>query len=157
MTDYLDSRKKALQQHDVAFHIFNVTFPLIKDPKLLIGVMQNIMNSFEYSIDTILAYERELHLISVAPQEFQAKFNLFKFKSRRRNNIPVELTKTIDEIQETLDLHKESPMVFQRGNKFVICSNNYMLKTISINDIREYLTKNMEFIRLVDNIVKFNR
>ena len=57
------------------------------------------------------------------------------------------------ELKEIIELHKKSPMAFQRGNKFVICNKDYMLKTLSINDIRDYLQLTKEFLTITENVL----
>ncbi|MFH1276403.1 MAG: hypothetical protein ABIH82_04800 [Candidatus Woesearchaeota archaeon] len=152
--NYLISRSKALQQYETAYHLLNVTFPLIKDPKLLIGVMQNILATLEFSIDTILEYEKQLRLVPNYEFQFQSKFNMFRYKSAKRNKIPQELINLIVDLKEILEMHKKSPMAFQRGNKFVICTHDYRLHTISIDDIKQYLIKTNQFLSLTDQAIK---
>jgi len=143
--EILVAKDNAIQKYEGARHLLNVTFPMIKDPKLLIGVINNISDSLESSMDAILTYERLLHLVPAYNNAYESKFNLFKMKSVRRNNIPLETIHLMSELKYIIDLHKKSPMEFQRGNRFVICNKDYQLKVISIKDLQKqlYITKNM--------------
>jgi len=151
--EVLGSKEKAIQQYDAAFHLLNVTFPLVRDPKLLIGVINNIFSSLEYSMDTILEHERQLKLVPPYPENFQSKLNIFRYRSMKRNNVPNPIVNLMMELRELLDLHKRSPMEFQRGNRFVICSKDYRLKVISIKEIREYLNQNKEFLDIMERTI----
>ena len=51
---------------------------------------------------------------------------------------------------------KKSPLEFVRKDRFVICSENYRLRTLSIADIRSYLSKAKLFIEGMDNIINKN-
>ena len=62
-SNYILSKQKVFQQYDTAFHLLKVTFPLVKDQKLLMGVIHNLFTSLELCMDAILRYERELQLI----------------------------------------------------------------------------------------------
>ena len=95
---FLVAKDKARQQYDAAFHLLNVTFPLVKDPKLLIGIVHNVFMSMEYSMDAILNYETQLRLVPQHSNVFQSKFNIFRLKSVRRNNIPGKIVNQMLEI-----------------------------------------------------------
>ena len=152
--NYNDSIQKAIQQYDAAFHLLHVTFPLIKDPKLLMGIISNINQSLEAVMDTILQYERQLRLVPNYQDNFQSKFNLFRYKCVRRNNIPPEMIKLMVELKELEELHRKCPVTFQRGNKYVISTQNYQLKIISLKDIKGYIDRTKEYIDLLDQIIR---
>ena len=152
-TDFLKAKEYSTQKYEGARHLLNVTFPTVKDPKLLIGVIDNLVESFKYSMDAILTYERLLRLVPIYNEDPRSKFNLFRQKSVPRNKIPTRYMVLYMELKEIIELHKKSPMAFQRGNKFVICNKDYMLKTLSINDIRDYLQLTKEFLNITENVL----
>ena len=151
LPDYRSSRTKAVQMYDAAFHLLKVTFPMVKDPKLLIGVVSNISTSMEHSMDTILAFERQLKLVPIYGNTFQNKFNLFRSKSVRRNNVPMPVILAMMEMREMLEAHKKSPIEFQRGNRFVICNQDYQMNFVSLGKIQEYLELNKQMLSVVEN------
>ena len=155
-SEYLLSQEKARQQYNAAFHLLNVTFPLVKDPKLLMGVLHNVFSSMEANMDAILSYERELQLVPHYRPYFQNKYNAFRSKSVPRNKIPLEMVNLMGELKEVLDLHQKSPMEFRRGNKLIICSSNYhLIKTISIKELTYYIQQTKQFIDLTTQIIRF--
>jgi hypothetical protein len=154
--DYLLSVQKAHQQYDAAFHLLNVTFPFVKDPKLLMGVISNILSSLEHAMDAILAYERQLRLVPNYSNEFLNKFNLFRYKCVRRNKIPQKFINMIIDLKEIETLHRKSPISFQRGNKYILASQNYQLKVISIGDIKNYLNQTKEFLAISTQIINID-
>jgi len=151
--DYEDSLSKAMFQYDAAFHLLNVTYPLINDPKLLPGILTNIFLSFEAGMDAILQFERQRKLVPSYSDNFQSKFNMFRYKPVQRYKIPLEYVALIQNIKEMLDLHKKSPMEFQRGNKFVMCDRNYRIQSVSIRDIKEYCSMTKQFIDIMHAII----
>lgn len=155
--DYISSRNKAEHQYDAAFHLLNVTFPLVKDPKLLMGVIQNISASMEHVMDAILAYELQLRLVPNYGDTFQSKFNLFRYKSVRRHDIPSSHITQMMDLNDLIQLHKKCPVEFQRGNKYVLATKDYKLQVVSIKDIKEYLRNAKEFFDRMEQITKINR
>ena len=158
LPDYNHSRRLAIQQYDAAFHLLKVTFPVAKDPKLLIGVINNIFQSLEYSMEAILGFERHLKLVPPYSDNFQSKFNMFRYKCVKRNDVPISVINLVMELRDLLDLHKRSPMEFQRGNKFVICNREYGMKIISIGKIQEYLDENKKMLDAMETTLnKFDQ
>jgi hypothetical protein len=149
------SQNKAIQQYDAAFHLLHVTFPLVQDPKLIMGIINNLNQSLEAVMDTILTYERQLKLVPAYSEEFNSKFNLFRYKCVKRNNIPTKFIMAMMELRELEELHKKCPVSFQRGNRYVLSTNNYRLKAVSIKDIKEYLNITKDFINHLPKIIKF--
>ena len=147
------ARKKAIYHYDAAFHLLNVTLPLVKDPKLLFGVINNLNQSLEAVMDTILLYERQLKLVPNYLDNFQSKFNLFRYKCVRRNKIPIKIITMMLDLRELEELQKKCPIAFQRGNKYILSTKNYQLKSISIKEIRESVSKTKEFIDYLNQII----
>ena len=153
----LESKRKANQQFDNAFFLMNTTYPVVKDPKLLIGVIHNLTESFEYAKDSILAYERLLRLIPPYPDNPKFKFNLFRDKTMRRNKIPLKYATLLLDLKEFIELQKKCPVEFQRGNRYVLCNKNYQIKSVSLKEIKEYLHQTKEFLEIINKITNINR
>ncbi len=152
---YLSAKEKAYQQYDTAFHLLTVTFPLVKDQKLLLGIVHNLFSSVEAAMTAILQYERDLRLVSGFNEvDFQSKFNTFRDKSVRRNKISGSTASLIQELKEIVDLHHKSPMVFQRGARVVICDKRYELKSLTMRDIAQYLNQTKGFLDQMEQIIR---
>lgn len=147
------AQQKAIQQYEAAFHLLNVTFPLVKDPKLLVGIIHNIFSSYEYAIDALLAHERQLKLVPKYGDDFQSKFNTFRLRCVRRNQISPDHINLIIDLKELLEIHKKCPIEFQRGNRYVLATKDYRLKTISLGDLRDYIYLNKAFLDQVKQIL----
>ncbi len=147
---------QALQQYNIAQHLLKVTFPLIKDPKLLIGINQNIFSSMNLVTDSILLSERQLGVIPVYSKTFPGKFNTFQLKSVKRNKIPIKITKLVQELYELLEEHKKSPIEFKRGKQYIICDNKYKMNILSPKIIKRNLELANEFISLGEKIINNN-
>ena len=151
--EHLSSKKNAFMQHDAAFHLLQITFPLIKDPRLLLGIARNILESYSYAIDSILRHERELNNISPYNNNFQGKMNVFIHKIVPRYNLSPEYFDLILELHDIVESQKKSPIDFSRKNKFVICTKEYNLKSITASQLKVHLTKNKEFLFWMERII----
>ncbi len=146
---------RAVQQYQVAVHLLTVTFPLAKEPKLLPGITFNLTSAFECAIETLLVYERKLGLIPAYAEEmdFNQKLKLFKEKCVVRNKIPVKYLHLLSQMQHLQQLHQTCPTEFQRGNKLVMCTSRYEMHTVSIKDIKNYVSETKEFLGMITQII----
>ncbi|MBU0471149.1 MAG: hypothetical protein KKF65_00865 [Nanoarchaeota archaeon] len=137
----------------IADHMLIMTFPMIKDPKILLAVLQNINSALANAMFSVVYYERLFKRIPQFQEDFDSKFNVFKGKIVEKYNINKAYLNLIQEIREILLEHKKSPIEFSRGDRFVICSSNYRMKTISVDDIKKHIAKTKLFIIDMERLV----
>ncbi len=133
-----------------------MTYPLVKDPKILLSVMDNVFLSLSSSINSIVTYERLFKRIPVSNDNFDSRFAVFRSKIVDRYKINKEYITLIQEVNSILKEHKKSPVEFSRQNKFVICSENYRLKTIGVPDLKKTIIKTKLFISEIERLVSKN-
>ena len=157
MEKFQELKDKAKKNIKIADHMLYVTYPLIKDPKLLLAIIDNIFLTYTNAMAAILHYERLFKRIPPFKEDsFEDKFNIFKDKIIKRHNIDKSYLTEIRNIKDIIVEHKKSPVEFTKADKFVICSDNYRLKTISINDMKKYINKAKVFIEAMNNIIDKN-
>jgi len=154
MEKFQEHRDKAKKNLKIADHMLTVTFPLVKDSKLLLAVIENLFLSYTNAIASILYYERLFKRIPPFQNNFKSKFNMFKEKIIRKHNIDKDYLKEIEDIRDIILEHKKSPVEFRKKDRFVICSESYRIKSVKVDDIKAYLNKAKVFIQVMDNIVK---
>jgi len=153
MEQFQAAREKSREKIKIADHILSSTFPLVKDPRLLIGVMDNIFLALTNAMSSVLYYEKLFKRIPDFKDDFNSKFNMFKERIVRKYNLNIEYVYLIQDIKNLIIEHKKSPMEFSRGENFVICMNGYRCKTITIRDMKKFISKSQQFIQEVSAIV----
>jgi hypothetical protein len=132
------------------------TYPVIKDSKMLIGIIENIFLSLTSSLAALLYYERAQRRIPPFYDTFDSKFYVFREEVGKRHNL-AKYSKLLIEVRDLLIAHRESPVEFSKGGKFVICSENYSgNKTVTIENVLQYLTEAKQFFNQVNGIIKQN-
>lgn len=154
MEKYQEALQKAKLQYDAAFHLLHVTYPLLKEPKLLIVILSNIHTSIEFCLDAILSYERQLQLVPHYLNNFQSKFNVFRYKSVRRNKIDNSLIETIETVQQLLQLHQRSLIEFRKDDRLLICDKEFAVQQVTIPNIRHYLEASKTILREAERITR---
>jgi|TARA_B100000315_G_C14356834_1_gene486582 hypothetical protein len=145
-----DAAKKKLQLAD---HILTMTYPVVKDSRLLLSSMENLFLSFSYGMSSILHYDRIFKRIPPFPDNFTSKLELFQYKCAKRYNIDDEYSKILKDLKEIIVAHKKSPIEFSRNKNFVICNGDYRMRTISSKEVKSYIEKAKLFIKDVSTIV----
>ena len=141
--EYLQEAQRIIKTAD---HIAYVTFPLIKDKRLLIKILTEIKKALAYCINAILQYEYLYKRIRLY-KDAKSNFKTFIDKSSTRFGIKNNEIKQILYIFELVEAHKTSPMEFVKEDKIIILSEDMKQETLN-------LEKTKEFIILAKNILK---
>lgn len=123
----------------VADHMLTMTYPLVKDPKLLIAVLDNVYKSMDASMAAALVQALEQKKVPYVPEDFEGRFRAYKQYLANKNKTPVEVLRALHEIKETIQEHATSPISFRRQEKFVICTEGYKIRTLSEETLKKYV------------------
>ena len=145
------SNKKIL----LADHILTQTYPLLKDPKLLLAAMENVFLSYTNAIGSLLYYERLFKRIPNFHDDFESKFRIFR-DVYEKYDIRREDINTIKKIKDIIVQHRKSPMEFTKEDRFVICSDDYQMQTIDVEEIKNMVKNAKDFIRKVNRVTMKN-
>ncbi|MBN2111473.1 hypothetical protein JW707_00065 [Candidatus Woesearchaeota archaeon] len=156
MEEFQLARTKAQEKLKLADHMLTQTYPLVKDPKLLVAVMENLFLALTNAMGSVLYYERTFKKIPPFVDNFENKFEMFKQKCTPKYKLSRDYVSLISEIKEAVLAHRTSPVEFAREGNFVICSDNYKLKTLSVDQIKKYAEKTKTFLKETNAIVMKN-
>jgi gamma-glutamyl:cysteine ligase YbdK (ATP-grasp superfamily) len=126
-----------------ADHLLYVTYNVIKEKKLLLNVLENLYKALLYGINAVLTFEHETRHVRLY-NESSRNLQIFKIVAKNYNITSQELG-LIDEIMLIIKKHKESGLVFTRGEKVVIMVED---KIIFFD-----LAKTKEYIQAVKIII----
>ncbi|MFH1409000.1 MAG: hypothetical protein ABIH34_03770 [Nanoarchaeota archaeon] len=146
MEAFQQYRKDAAHALMVADHMLTVTYPMVQDTKILFNVLTNIYKSMIYAVKSMLSYELLFKRIPSYPDNIQSYLEVFSARCERRYSLDPTYLHLLKKIHEMIEMHKTSPIEFSRKDKFVICSDNYRLSTITAAQLKEYLQKAKLFI-----------
>ena len=154
MEKFLELKEEAIKKIKTADHILTQTYPLVKDSKLLLAVMDNIFLSLTNAMSSLLYYERLSKKIPPFHDNFASKFNMFASKLVGKYKIKKEHVELLQEVKDIILEHRKSPVEFTRRDCFVICSDDYDMKSISIDKISRYLSEAKSFVEGTSKLVK---
>ncbi|MBW2989256.1 hypothetical protein KY358_02960 [Candidatus Woesearchaeota archaeon] len=154
---YEELRDAARKKIQIADHMLTMTYPLVKDPKLLLAAVENIFLALANSMGSLLYYEKNYKIIPPFQDNFTSKFNIFREKCAKRHNIDDGMVLMMDEIRDIVIQHKNSPVEFTRNDSLVICSQDYNMKTIDPEKMKRYIMKSKLFISNINSIINKNQ
>lgn len=156
MDSFVAAKDAARKKLSVAEHILTQTYPLVKDPKLLIAVLQNVNDAVESGIDAMVAYEHRMKRIPPPGNDFDSRFVSFSRHVVPGYGIPAEFLRFVGELRETMREHRKSPIEFVRKERFVICNESYKVRTLSPDQLKRHVGKAKAFINMVEEKVARN-
>ncbi|MAG07997.1 hypothetical protein CMO89_00845 [Candidatus Woesearchaeota archaeon] len=156
MERFQELRDAAKKKLNVADHMLFMTYPLVKDTKLLLAIMENVFLAMSYAMSSVLHYEKLFKRLPSFHESFENRFSLFREKCISKYGFNKEHINIIKEIKDIIVEHKNSPMEFVRKDRFVICSSSYRVKTIELNQIKKYVAEAKLFVKEVNNVTSRN-
>lgn len=144
---------KANQLFKTADHLVYVTYPLLKDNKLIITILENLSESMNKAMDAVILYEKNYKRIMHFPTDFKSKIEVFK-RASNHYNIPRNYIVLIQDLNDIIERRKSSNMEFVKNDKYIICNGNYDLISLNYDKIKEYLNISKHFFERVNYILK---
>lgn len=153
MEKFQELRETAKKRINIADHMLKVTYPFVKDPKMLLTVVENIFLAMTNSMSSALYYERLFKRVPIFPENFESKFSLFKDKCVKKHKLNPDHLKMLRELKEIILQHKKSPIEFSRKDMFVICNGGYRIRTIGVDQLKQHVENAKEFIEANNSLV----
>lgn len=143
--------KKAIKTAD---HLTYMTYPLVRDLKIIVSITQNIYLAVMSAMEAVLQYDRYYKRINPLAENFESRFQVFKEKCAPRYGFDRDDLMLVEELRTLIKQHKDSNMEFVRSDKLIICSPNFKMKTLDINAIKQYIIKTKKFIKNAEVALK---
>ena len=136
-----------------ADHLAYVTYPLLKDNKLIITMADNIVNGMISAMDAVLMYEKLYKRISDYPEDFKGKIILFKGSIANRYKIERDSIVAMEDLKSFLDERKIGSTEFTKNDKYMFFSQKQEVKSLGIDKIKQNLNISKELLRKVNGIL----
>lgn len=155
MEKFLLNLQKADNSIRVLDHIVYVSFPLIKDKKILLKVLLEVQGIFVRLINSVLHYEYLYERVRLSSNS-KMNFRNFKLKCALRYGLSENDICLIDNLFELVEFHKKSSMdVFKEGKVFIF-SDNMNSKSFSLEEIKAFLNLSKRFLVNIKKVMFSN-
>ncbi len=152
MVSKIDAISEAKRYNVLATHILTTTYPVVKEPKVLLSALENVFLSISQSIDAIVYHAREKRLIPPFHNSFSIKFDLF-CELAKRYPISKNIINAIEQLKELLMFSDDSPVEFSRNGDYILCSDDYDIKRITHELVYEMISHSRLLQKLAEEIL----
>jgi|SRR3989344_5243117 len=153
MEKFLENLILAEKTIKSADHMIYVTFPLIKDKRLLFKVLQETKNAVALCINSILQYEYIYKRIKLY-KDSKLNLRIFIEKCVPRYNITKEEINLVHELFDFVEKHKESPFEFIKDDKLVVLSSSLRPRTMTIEKTKAFMITAKSILRKSKDVMK---
>jgi hypothetical protein len=146
MEKYKEYLARATVDIRAADNMIYMSYPIIKDKRLLLSSIDRLYQALVCVINAILQYDYLWKRIKLY-QDSKENFEVFMHTCAPRYGITDLEKKKIHEFLSVIESHKKSPIEFLRKDKIVIMTDSLQTKTIDQEIIKQYLN-------IIKNIAK---
>ncbi len=155
MEKFLENLSEAEKAIRLADHLIYVTYPIVKDKRMLLKIIAETKNAIALCINSILQHDyiyKKVRLYS-DPEE---NFRIFREKCAQRYGITSREISKITELFDLVSKHKKSPLDFVRDSKLVIISENLRYEIITVEKAKEFILIAKNLLLKVEKTLKSN-
>ena len=116
---------QSLEKLKSAQHILTHSYPLLKDPKLFMGVIDNMFLSMSYGMGALLHIEAKYKHIGVFPASFEDRLSIFESALMAKYQLKASYSSLMRHLAKVIRDHQKSSLVFVKQDRLVICQENY--------------------------------
>ncbi len=125
----------------IAEHLLNNSYPALKDPKILLSVVQNLLDAIEERVTASLEEARKNHEIPPYSDTLNGKLTAYRMHLAKKKGVhPVDFM-LVSELQELLTQHDSAPVEFRRKDALVIADADYRLSTLTKEKTKTYIER----------------
>jgi hypothetical protein len=119
---------------------------------LLLSSLETLFLAYANAIGSLLYYEKQFSRIPSFEDQFDSKFRILRDHCAKKYDIKQEDINTIKEIKDIILQHKKSPVEFARPDRFIICYDDYQMKSVSVDSLKKMVSNAKVFIEKVNKI-----
>lgn len=136
----------ALKELEIADHLLNVSYPILKDKKIFRSAVRHMVTNSRLIIRAILNSEYENKRIQIVPSDDDYALEIFIENYSSKFEMNDELKKALKELSFVDKLIKdEKSSDFQRDDRYYIMSGEYKVFGLEPKTIKKYLDLLKEF------------
>lgn len=142
-----DLMTRARNQLKVAEQLLVHTYPIVKEPKILLGIAEDIYAALTAAMNSLLKKK------GVEKNGFDAEFRALTGIAPGFGISPDELD-LLACLHRVIEAHKSSPVEFPRPDCFVICDGEFNMITITIDNMKSFLFRAGLFVEKAESVFR---
>lgn len=136
-----------------ADHLVTITYPLVKDNRLLLTAAESLFAAGKSLMASLLHYEEAFKRIPRFQEDYDSMVYWFRSKCMPSYKLSKDYRIAIDGLKRLFDSHKESAVEFSRKDGFIICSDSYTVRKVTVPQLKEYAGTLKKMLLDVEGVV----
>lgn len=139
----------------VADRFLNFTYKIVTEPKLLMGVVENIFTALTESMNALLYFELKYKFVEPFRDNLDSKIAAFRTLGKKyavvESMVPLVL-----KLERIVNSHKTCPTEFVKDKSIIMCTENFDCQKLTFEMTVEYFKKAKVFIEEIQKIILKN-
>lgn len=155
MEKFQEDILEATKYFRTADHLACVTYPLLKDNKILWTIAKNLYLTSYKGVSAVLHYEQLYRRIRLLPVDYDLRIQIFERDVAPRMKIDRNVLNVVKSLRILMQKHKESAVEFSRNNRIIICDEEYtQVKTLDLDMLKSYILVMRSFLYFIGRFGK---
>lgn len=150
---FIENLDKASKNLQTADHLLYMTYPIVKEKRLLLKILNEVHAVVLSIVNAILQYEYLYKRIDLY-KDARINFQIFREKCAPRFKITREQISKILEIFSLAEKHKKSPFEFVKDDKIVIMTNSFKTDIVNVEKMKDYIFTSKDLLKKADSIIR---
>ena len=146
MQKIIENLSEADKKIQIANHLIYVTFPLIKNKRLLIKIIQDLKTAVLNCVNSILQYESLKKRIKLTRDPLE-NFKIFSEQCAPEYDLTNQETNQILDLFEIARKQEQSSMEIMKNERVILLSKNLTSEFITIETAKKYLQLSINLLK----------
>jgi hypothetical protein len=155
MERYETLLEQAKNKFKSADYILHQTYPVIQEPKLLLTIAENLLGAVHLAISSLLQHERQYKRVPPVTESLIGQLPVFE-RCVTRYKLEKKYVDIAKELHEIITAHQKSPVEFRRKDQFVICYEDYKIKTVTLEELKQHVDIARSLLEDVTKLISTN-
>jgi hypothetical protein len=152
MQNLLNNLEEASRIIKSVDHMLYVTYPLIKEPKLFIKLLEQTHKATKKIISSILEYEYLFRRVTLF-NDIQRNFKNFQEKCAPRYNITEQELTKLKELFQLIEHHTQATTEFKRKERYIILVNGSQTIQITLEKTKDFLYLARKLLKVAQDTI----
>ncbi|MBI4153933.1 hypothetical protein HY501_01220 [Candidatus Woesearchaeota archaeon] len=145
--------EEARKKLSIADHFMFVTYPMVKETKMLKTIMDHTADAVFMAMKGLLESERKEKRIMHLTGNFYADLEIFRREVAPRHKFTPKDSLLLQELKSFTESKKKSHMEFVRGEKYVFTFEDFSMKVFNEEKVKKVIEAASAFITKAERAV----
>jgi len=145
--------EKAQKEIELADHLLYITYPMVRETKFLLAILEHIINAARLALSSILEFEKYWKRLEPFPDNFKYQIFLFKERIIPRYNIDLKYFRLLNKLYEIDRFNKTSIVRFKKGEKYILTNHEYNTIVIDLENVKRLNNISKKFVNEIKQVV----